>query len=207
MASFTCTTRPLISFYVLTIFLSFSIRTFSFVHHEVISDPNRDFIKASCKETLYPKLCFKTLSSYANSINSSSTALANVALNVSLKGARSTSETVLNLSRTHNLGPREASAISDCVETIGDSVDELQQSLVEMKDLEGPDFQMKMSNILTWVSAALTNENTCMEGFDAKAMDEKLKSKIRKCIVNVAQLTSNALALINRLSSAQVYSP
>ncbi|KAK6926380.1 Pectinesterase inhibitor domain [Dillenia turbinata] len=203
--SFICTTRAPIS--VLTIFLLFSIRTSSFVQHEVISDPNTDFIKASCKETLYPAICFKTLSAYAVSVNSSSTALANVALNMSLKGARSTSKTVLNLSRTHSLDPREASAISDCVETIGDSVDELQQSLVEMKDLEGPDFQMKMSNILTWVSAALTNENTCMEGFDVRAMDVKIKSKIRKCVVYVAQLTSNALALINRLSTASVYSP
>ncbi|XWS60079.1 hypothetical protein CRYUN_Cryun07bG0003400 [Craigia yunnanensis] len=81
-----------------------------------------------------------------------------------------------------------------------DSVDKLHQSMAAMKDLQGPDFGMKMSNIQTWVSAALTNEDTCMDGIEGKAMNGKIRDTIRSNIARVAQLTSNALAFINRLS-------
>ncbi|XP_021286309.1 21 kDa protein-like [Herrania umbratica] len=78
--------------------------------------------------------------------------------------------------------------------------DELHQSMAAMKDLQGPDFEMKMSNVQTWVSAALINEDTCMDGMEGKAMNGKIKDTIRSNIGRVAQLTSNALAFINELS-------
>ena len=83
------------------------------------------------------------------------------------------------------------------------AVDELQKSLLEMKNLNGPDFEEKMGNVMTWVSAALTDEDTCMDGFqENSAMNSKVKATIRNYIVNVAQLTSNALALTKNLSSS-----
>ncbi|EOY22921.1 Uncharacterized protein TCM_014948 [Theobroma cacao] len=78
--------------------------------------------------------------------------------------------------------------------------DELHQSNAAMKDLQGPDFEMKMRNIQTWVSAALINEDTCMDGIGGKAMNDKIKDTIWSNIARVAQLTSNALAFINELS-------
>ena len=72
--------------------------------------------------------------------------------------------------------------------------------MTAMKDLQGPDFEMKISNIQTWVSAALTNEDTCMDGIEGEAKNGKIRDTIRINIARVAQLTSNALALINRLS-------
>ncbi|KAJ4829014.1 hypothetical protein Tsubulata_012900 [Turnera subulata] len=158
-----------------------------------------DFIKSSCGVTRYPDLCYKTLSAFASSIQDSPMQLAIAALNVTLANAQSTSNMVQNLSAEHNLRPREAGAIRDCVENMKDSVDELQQSMQAMGDLDGPDFEMKMSNIQTWVSAALTDEDTCMDGFEGKVMNGKTKDTIRSGIVMLAQLTSNALALINRL--------
>ncbi|XP_043718086.1 pectinesterase inhibitor 7-like [Telopea speciosissima] len=162
-----------------------------------------EFIKTSCGVTLYPDLCFQTLSAYATSVHGSPRRLAQVALKVSLRSDRSSSDRVVSLSKENEMSPREAAAVADCVEMIGDSMDELQQSLKEMKHLSGPDFYQKLSNIQTWVSAALTNEDTCMDGFEGDAMNGNIKNIIRNCILNVAQLTSNALALINKLSSTQ----
>ncbi|KAK9143273.1 hypothetical protein Syun_012673 [Stephania yunnanensis] len=163
-----------------------------------------EFIKNSCGVTMYPKLCYKSLSAYASSINKSPAQLANVALSVSLTCARSTSTFVLQLSKRGNLKPREAAAVRDCVENIGDSVSELQESLEEMRHLRGGGFEFnhKMTDIQTWVSAALTNEDTCMDGFegDDEANGSSVKNMVRSNIKNVAQLTSNALSLINCLS-------
>ncbi|XVF11174.1 hypothetical protein REPUB_Repub08aG0003300 [Reevesia pubescens] len=164
------------------------------------SRSNVEFVKTSCKVTMYPETCYQTLSAYASTIQTSPRELANAALSVSLKGAQSTSNLVLKLSKEHGLKPGEAVAIADCVETMRDSVDELHQSVAAMKDLQGSDFEMKISNIQTWVSAALTNEDTCMDGIEGKGMNGKIKDTIRSNIARVAQLTSNALAFINRLS-------
>ncbi|KDP22408.1 hypothetical protein JCGZ_26239 [Jatropha curcas] len=161
-----------------------------------------DFIKSSCLVTRYPDLCYQTLSAYATSIQDNNpTQLANAALNVTLKSAEATSNMVSKMLKAHNLMPKEAAAIKDCVETMRDSVDEIKQSLLVMSDLEGPDFEMKMSNIQTWVSAALTDEDTCMDGFQGNAMNGKVKLKIRQYVERVSQLTSNALALINKVAN------
>ncbi|CAI0404411.1 unnamed protein product [Linum tenue] len=58
---------------------------------------------------------------------------------------------------------------------------------------------MELGNMQTWVSAALTDEDTCVDGLEGSAMNGKVRDEIRRRVVWVAQLTSNSLALINRL--------
>ncbi|KAJ4712834.1 21 kDa protein-like [Melia azedarach] len=159
------------------------------------------FIKTSCGVTTYPDLCFTTLSSYATKIQANPKLLATTALSVTLKATRSTSTVMKKLSNSQGLTPREAAALYDCVEELGDSVDELQKSISEMGHNEGKNLALQMNNIQTWVSAALTDEDTCMDGFSGNSMNGNLKSTVRSQIVNVAHLTSNALALINNYAS------
>ncbi|XP_030534338.1 21 kDa protein-like [Rhodamnia argentea] len=165
------------------------------------SSSNAEFIKTSCGFTIYPDVCYRTLSSYASTIQTSRKEMANAALSVTLESARSASNTVAKLSKAGGLSKRAAGAVIDCVETISDSVDEIRQSLAAMKGLDGPEFEANMSNIQTWVSAALTDEDTCMDGFQEGGIsnNKEVKGPIRNSIVRAAQLTSNALALINRL--------
>ena len=97
--------------------------------------------------------------------------------------------------------------MSDCVEVLGDSVDELQMSIKEMKNPESRSFGLQMSNIQTWVSAALTYEDTCIDGFDEIAMNGKVKDKVRGYILRVEQMTSVALALVNNYAAGHTGSP
>nr|GFD26096.1 pectinesterase inhibitor 10-like [Tanacetum cinerariifolium] len=78
---------------------------------------------------------------------------------------------------------------ADCIELLGDSVYELKQSLDEMNRPGSKDSGLVMSDIQAWVSSAMTDEDTCSEGF---ADDPKMKGVVRGKIVNVAHLTSNA---------------
>ncbi|CAN6723437.1 unnamed protein product [Malus baccata var. baccata] len=142
--------------------------------NELLSKSNTQYIKRSCSVTTYPKL----------------------------------------LSKTHGLNPIEAAAL-DCVEDSGDAVDEVQKSIDELGHIaRGSNFWVQMSDIQTWVSAALTYEDTssflsptssfnpnnaCMDAFDEHHMSGRVESLVPRYIVNVAHLTSNALALINRL--------
>lgn len=99
---------------------------------------------------------------------------------------------------------REWRAVQDCVETIADSVDRLRQSVSELGRMGravGEDFVWHMSNVQTWVSAALTDDDTCLDGFAGSAMNGNVKGAIRDRVVHAAQVTSNALALVNRFAS------
>ncbi|KAI3432130.1 PMEI domain-containing protein [Psidium guajava] len=168
---------------------------------DLASGTSIEFIRTSCSKTTYPRLCFRSLSSYAAAIQTSPKLLASTALGVTLKDARSASATMVNLSRSQGLKPREAAAMQDCLELLSDAVDELRRSIAEMKDVKGPDFKLMISDVQTWVSAALTNEDTCSDGFAGEAMSGKVKTAVRTRIVTLSHFTSNALALINTYAS------
>ncbi|EOA24772.1 hypothetical protein CARUB_v10018051mg [Capsella rubella] len=160
-----------------------------------------NFVQASCKATTYPTVCVNSLTSYANSIQTSPRRLAETALTVTVSQAQSTKLFVSRLARFKGLKKREVQAIRDCVEEINDTVDRLTKSVHEMKmcgSAKGRDqFWFHMSNAQTWTSAALTNANTCSDGFAGRVMDGRIKNSVRSRIVNLGRGTSNALALIN----------
>lgn len=70
-----------------------------------------------------------------------------------------------------------------------------------MCTIKGEDFTWHISNVETWVSSALTDESTCSDGFAGNAMNGKIKTSIRARMVNIAQVTSNALSLVNQYAA------
>lgn len=163
-----------------------------------------NFIRSSCRATRYPVLCVQTLSGYAGVIGESERKLAMTALSVSISSTRSCASFVKKASKAKAMKPREYRAVQDCAENMGDSVDRLSQSMRElahMGEAVGHDFLWHVSNVQTWVSAALTDQDTCLDGFGEAATNAKLKSVIGQRVLYVSQLTSNALALVNRFAS------
>nr|GFA33285.1 pectinesterase inhibitor 10-like [Tanacetum cinerariifolium] len=157
-----------------------------------------EFIRTSCGLTSYPTLCFNSLSSKAGVIQTSPKLLAQTALSVSLETTLTTSSSMVKLSQVHGMDPRQVAAMKDCMELLRDSVYQMKKSLGEMNRPGSKDFGLVMSDIQTWVSAALTDEDTCSEGF---RNDPKMKNVVRGKVVNVVHLTSNALGLINSYAS------
>ncbi|OVA19548.1 Pectinesterase inhibitor domain [Macleaya cordata] len=163
-----------------------------------------DFIKASCGATRYPNLCFESLSVYRSTIQRSPRQMAQAALSVSLARARSATNYVSMMTRVEGIKGRDFQAVKDCVDNMGDSVDRLSRSIKElgqMGQVRGQSFIWHMSNVQTWVSAALTDENTCVDGFMGHGSNENVKAAIKSRVVGVAQVTSNALALVNRFAA------
>lgn len=159
-------------------------------------------IRSSCRATEYPRLCVRSLSAFAGAIQNPAQ-LADVALAVSLRTARSATAAMTKMAarRRRGMGRRAASVIGDCLETMGDSVDELRDSLRAIGRLNRRNVRLQISNIQTWVSAALTDDDTCMEELAGKAIDAEVRAAVRGHITRVAQLTRNALALINTLAT------
>ncbi|XP_028784380.1 21 kDa protein-like, partial [Neltuma alba] len=164
-------------------------------------DANTHFIRTSCNSTAYPRLCFASLSKHAGFIQTNRVLLTSAALNVTLASAKATSVMISTMSKSYGImKPREAAAMRDCLEELRDSVDELRKSIGKMSQLGDSNFEVTMNDVQTWVSAALTDESTCTDGF--QGVNGNLKNTVRSRIVQVAQLTSNALAFINQLASS-----
>eukprot|EP00258_Populus_trichocarpa_P025766 XP_024441785.1 pectinesterase inhibitor 4 [Populus trichocarpa] len=164
------------------------------------SETYTNYLKKACNSTLYPQLCFESLSSYTSTIKTNDLKLSTKALTVTLKAASNTSKLVTSLSKGGNLSMTEAGIIKDCTDEMGDSIDMLKQSLKALGSLNGSDhIQFQISNIKTWMSAALTDETTCTDGISERKISDEVMRKIRKTIVHIAMLTSNALALLNKL--------
>ncbi|KAJ0094197.1 hypothetical protein Patl1_15487 [Pistacia atlantica] len=60
-----------------------------------------------------------------------------------------------------------------------------------------------MSNVQTWMSAALTDQETCTDGFDDVA-DGPVKADVVNRAAYVKKLTSNALALVNSYAEKEM---
>lgn len=165
------------------------------------------FIRSSCRSTQYPALCEQSLSSYAQSIRGNPRGLALAALNVTLQRAQSACGFVDSLTKSASAAPHRG-AIKDCIENLSDGVDRLRRSVVEMNHMGragSPDYQLHLSNVQTWISAALTDENTCLDGCRVgtpagKAVNPAIREALRKHVVELAQVTSNALALVNKIA-------
>ncbi|XP_027336735.1 pectinesterase inhibitor 3-like [Abrus precatorius] len=177
-----------------TLFLSLLLTSQTFFTLAAQSKP-QDLVQSSCVHARYPSLCLRTLSNYPGPANTPLD-LARASLRVSLAHARRASKYLKALSRggTTTLGKRQRTALRDCTEQISDSVEQLRKSLDELQHLRSETFRWQMSNAQTWVSAALTDGDTCLDGFDGN-----VRPDLKRRVTDVARVTSNALYMINRL--------
>ncbi|CAK7326777.1 unnamed protein product [Dovyalis caffra] len=197
--------RPLLLPFFLTTFLVYSQPISTVASPEPAFSPSNgsDYIRSSCGATLYPEICYTSLSRYASAVQKKPGRLARVAIGVSLSRARRMAEYVSNLSRQSDFGAdhRAAAALHDCFSNLGDAVDEIHGSLKQMRQIgaagsSAESFLFQMSNVQTWMSAALTDEETCTDGFEDVG-DGAVKTEVCNRAADVKKFTSNALALVN----------
>ena len=171
------------------------------------------YIESSCSGTLYPNLCIRCLAQYAKSTINGPQHLAQYALSVSLSRALHTREYLLKVVKEIKAkgvknNKREYLIVQDCVNQISDSVDQLSQAIKELSRLNqhqhgstiNDNMLWHISNVETWVSTALTDASSCVYSFPGHRMSKRAAS-IKVKAMNVAEVTSNALALFLRYAS------
>lgn len=167
------------------------------------------YIRKSCSRTLYPGLCSHTLSPYAAQVGSDPVLLARFAMNVTLARLKPLYVRIAYLRRhaaadPSSSGEKAAGALKDCSGLISDAMDLVKKSEKEVTGLEGmvgPEVMWHISNAQTWMSAAMSDESTCTDGFGdgSGGTGEDVVLEMRKKVRRAKQLTSNALALVNCL--------
>lgn len=164
-----------------------------------------DFVRRSCRSTSYPRVCESALIPCAAGVGRSPRRLARAALVVGADRARNCSAYI------HGASNSGSGAMKDCAELARDAEERLRQSAAEMERMGRagtPRFAWSLSNVQTWASAALTDASTCLDSLAQQARrggrkdsDDAAAARVKRRVVAVAQATSNALALVNRLQT------
>lgn len=96
------------------------------------------------------------------------------------------------------MDPRVRSAYDDCLELLGDSVDALAKSLFSVApasgSVNGNNYKAgSTQDVMTWLSGALTNQDTCAEGFsDVRG---GVKDQMAEKMKDLSELVSNCLSI------------
>ncbi|MQM18226.1 hypothetical protein Taro_051214 [Colocasia esculenta] len=94
----------------------------------------------------------------------------------------------------------EQTALHDCIELLDLSVQELAWSVEEVEKMRGsPNDARRHGNVMAWMSAALGNQDTCLEGFEGT--DGHLRDHIKGGVTQVTQLLTNVLGMYKRMHS------
>ncbi|KAK7339386.1 hypothetical protein VNO77_20049 [Canavalia gladiata] len=165
------------------------------------------YIKSSCQGTRFPDLCMRCLARFSNSNIDGPQHLAHVALSVSLSRALQTRGYLLKVSKELEglKSDRVYLIVQDCVSQMNDSVEQLSQAIKELRRLNkrtiiDDNFLFHISNVETWVSTAETEASYCVQSIPGHRMSKKTAT-IKVKAQNVAEVTSNALALFHRYAS------
>ncbi|KAL1550809.1 pectinesterase inhibitor 4-like [Salvia divinorum] len=158
-----------------------------------------NFVLKSCKTTTYSSLCIKTLVPYASTVGTNPLKLCKVALKAAVLATYNCSATVTKLAKQKGVKKAEATAVKDCIGDLKDAVTELKDTLTAMSHMKDGDREFEWANAKTYASAAITDAETCIDGFLERKVSATVKKKIDSCVTGVERHISNALALINHL--------
>ena len=187
------------------LFLSLTLGAmFGVLVHMVASDPpsssssnsavhdTDSVIKAVCNVTRYPDSCFSSITSLCSSSRklTDPETIFKLSLRVSIAELSNFKKTMISNSN-------QGAAFADCRSQIEDAVSRLNDSVVAMEVCSGGEkalTETKISDLRTWISAAMTDQETCLDGLEetgSTALDE-VKTKMKKS----QEYTSNCLAIL-----------
>lgn len=144
-------------------------------------------IDRTCSRATYPKLCVNSLINFPGAAAASGERdLVPISINATLQrfhralyGASAISGQPMH--------PLARSAYDACVELMETSAAQLSQSLAAVAGKANAD------DVLTWLSAAATNQDTCGEGL--AGVEEPVKLEMEEQLRDLGELVSNCLAI------------
>lgn len=144
----------------------------------------------TCGKTLYPSLCLSSLLDFPGALSATDNDLVHISVNVTLQRVGKALYMVTDFNNVQ-MGTLVRSAYEDCLELLEDSVDLLDRSLSSI--FSGGGGGASGQDVMTWLSAALTNQDTCTEGFsDANG---PVKDQVTQRLKDLSELVSNSLAI------------
>ncbi|KAG2679223.1 hypothetical protein I3760_11G041200 [Carya illinoinensis] len=158
--------------------------------------PPLSSIRAVCEVTRYPESCFSSISSLNLNPNLMSPepadpeAIFKLSLRVSIAELSNFKPTISNSNEV---------ALGDCRSLIEDAMGRLNDSLVAMDVGPGEKVltEAKIGDLKTWISAAMTDQETCLDGLEE--MESTALQAVKTKMQKAREYTSNSLAILANL--------
>ncbi|XP_062213768.1 probable pectinesterase/pectinesterase inhibitor 21 [Phragmites australis] len=93
---------------------------------------------------------------------------------------------------------RTSGALNNCKELLDYAIDDLKTTFDKLGGFEMTNFKRAVDDLKTWLSSALTYQETCLDGFENTTTDAA--AKMRKALNSSQELTENILALVDEFS-------
>ncbi|CAA3014460.1 putative pectinesterase/pectinesterase inhibitor 26 [Olea europaea var. sylvestris] len=179
------------------------------VIHESVTEPpeseelasnSAESLKTVCAVTRYPDSCFSSISSLNKPLTANPLNFFNLSLQATVQELSNLTSLPKELISKSNDKPAE-SALKDCVGLFDDAVSQLNRSFELMKVGPGEKVltDMKISDIQTWISAAMTDQDTCLEGIGE--MGSTVPNEFKVKVQTSQESMSNSLAILNNIQS------
>lgn len=163
-------------------------------------------IKSACSSTLYPDLCFSAVTTKAPAKKvTSQKDVIELSLNITTTAVEHNYFKIEKLLAKKGLTKREKTALHDCLETIDETLDELHEAVEDLHKYPNQKSLVQHADDLkTLMSAAMTNQETCLDGFSHDGADKEIRKALIKGEKYVEKMCSNALAMIKNMTDTDI---
>ncbi|WJX28704.1 pectinesterase [Trifolium repens] len=152
---------------------------------------NFSSLKSLCKTTPYPKLCFNSLKlSISININPNILTYLLQSLQLAISETTKLSNLFHDVGNT-NIVEKQRGSIQDCKELHQSTLTSLKRSLSGIRSSN----KRKLADARIYLSAAVTNKNTCLEGLDSASGN--LKQVLVDSVINTYKHVSNSLSMLS----------
>eukprot|EP00253_Pinus_taeda_P028588 PITA_28588 len=144
-------------------------------------------VRSVCSQTRFPERCVSSLATYTTYETATIDNLMSQVMKESMELVQQAHEFAISLNK-NMMNEKESAAWLDCAQLFQDTMDHLNVCLSN---------DSIKKDIPTWLSAALTNQDTCLNGFrdfnltTSSSISPLLSSRV----LNVSELLSNSLSM------------
>ncbi|KAL1532029.1 putative pectinesterase/pectinesterase inhibitor 34 [Salvia divinorum] len=162
-------------------------------------------VSQACGSTRYPNLCVRSLLDFPGAATASGKDLVHISVNMTLRKFGRALYSAAEISSL-KMNPLVRSAYDGCLELLDDSVNLLSRSLTTVAPGDGGSGGGGGStqDVLTWLSASLTNQDTCADGFSE--LNGYVKNQMTDRLKDLSELVSNCLAIYSAASGDEDFS-
>ncbi|KAA0059355.1 hypothetical protein IC582_002638 [Cucumis melo] len=171
------------------------------------SGKSHAIVKSTCSSTLYPDMCYSAISKSEGAMLKvkSQKDVIEVSINITVKAVEENYFRVKKLCGLKNISHREKIALHDCLETIDETLDELHKAIVDLNEYPNKkSLNQHADDLKTLLSSAITNQETCLDGFSHDNADKTLRDKLKAGQMEVEHMCSNALAMIKNMTDTDI---
>ncbi|CAN1827805.1 Pectinesterase 3 [Linum perenne] len=171
--------------------------------------PHHALLRSACSTTRYPDLCFSAVATIPGAAESLSTQkdIIEASINLTCSAVQRNFFTVDKLIKSgkNRLKKREMTALHDCLETIDETLDELHVALRDLNEYPNKKpLTQHAADLKTLLSAAMTNQETCLDGFSHDGADKRVRGALLQGQVHVEHMCSNSLAMIINMTDSDI---